>query len=268
MATGRRPFDGNSSAELASAILRDTPPTVTDVRSDLPSDLARIIRRCLEKDPRYRCRRRATSATSFAIWRDRRHREWLPKRTHPLWRRQRQTHGSFGGVVGRRRDRLVALFLLKGHRPRIDAALCKADNDLRAIARELGARYVMDGSLRRAGTKLRLAVQLVDAVSGTHLWAENYDRASSPVDVFALQDDLVPRIVSTVADTQGVLPHSMSEALRGKNPDELSPYEAVLRSFAHFQRVNAEEHAAARAGLERAVQQAPAMPIAGPYCHC
>jgi len=54
MATGRRPFDGNSSAELVSAILRDTAPSVTDVRPDLPSDLARIIRRCLEKDPRHR----------------------------------------------------------------------------------------------------------------------------------------------------------------------------------------------------------------------
>jgi serine/threonine protein kinase/tetratricopeptide (TPR) repeat protein len=54
MATGRRPFEGNSSAELISAILRDTPPPVTDVRPDLPTDLARIVRRCLEKDPRHR----------------------------------------------------------------------------------------------------------------------------------------------------------------------------------------------------------------------
>ena len=54
MATGRRPFEGNSSAELVSSILRDTPPSVTDVRPDLPSDLARIVRRCLEKDPRHR----------------------------------------------------------------------------------------------------------------------------------------------------------------------------------------------------------------------
>src|ERR1022692_1194436 len=54
MATGRRPFEGTSSAELTSAILRDTPPPVTDARPDLPSDLARIIRRCLEKDARHR----------------------------------------------------------------------------------------------------------------------------------------------------------------------------------------------------------------------
>ena len=54
MATGRRPFEGASSAELISAILRDIPPSVTDTRPDLPSDLARIIRRCLEKDPSHR----------------------------------------------------------------------------------------------------------------------------------------------------------------------------------------------------------------------
>src|ERR1039457_2817541 len=54
IATGRRPFEGSSSAELISAILRDAPPSVTEVRPDLPNDLARIVRRCLEKDPRHR----------------------------------------------------------------------------------------------------------------------------------------------------------------------------------------------------------------------
>ena len=54
MVTGRRPFQGRSSAETTSAILRDTPAAVTEVRADVPGDLARIIRRCLEKDPRHR----------------------------------------------------------------------------------------------------------------------------------------------------------------------------------------------------------------------
>jgi TolB-like protein len=56
--------------------------------------------------------------------------------------------------------------------------------DLRTVGKELGARYVMEGSLRQAGTKLRLAVQLVDAVSGAHLWAENYERNFSPEAIF------------------------------------------------------------------------------------
>jgi TolB-like protein/class 3 adenylate cyclase len=130
--------------------------------------------------------------------------------------------------------------------------------DVRSAGKELGARYVMEGSLRQAGTKLRLAVQLVDAVSGAHLWAENYERIFDPEAVFELQDDLVPRIVSTVADMNGVLPRSMSEAVRSRTPEELSPYEAVLRSFGYFERVTAEELAAARSGLELAVRNAPA----------
>src|SRR6185503_15511459 len=129
--------------------------------------------------------------------------------------------------------------------------------DLRTVGKELGARYVMDGSLRQAGNKLRLAVQLVDATTGAHLWAENYEREFRPENVFELQDELVPRIVSTVADWYGVLPHSMSEAVRLKPLDQLTPYEALLRSFGYFERVVPAEHAAARSALERAVQQAP-----------
>ena len=130
--------------------------------------------------------------------------------------------------------------------------------DVRSAGRELGARYVMEGTLRQAGGRLRLAVQLVDAVSGAHLWAENYERTFSPETVFELQDDLVPRVVSTVADPYGVLPRSVSELLRKKGPDQLSPHEAVLRSFGWYERATPEEHANARDVLERAVDKAPA----------
>lgn len=129
--------------------------------------------------------------------------------------------------------------------------------DLRSAGKELGARYLIEGNIRKAGAVLRFAAQLIDTDSGAELWAETYDRPFRPKAGFELQDDIVPRIVSTIADTQGVLPHSMSEALRNRDPGELSPYEAVLRSFAHFRRLNAGEHAGARAALERAVQQAP-----------
>ncbi len=129
--------------------------------------------------------------------------------------------------------------------------------DVRTAGKELGARYVMEGNLRLAGPKLRFAVQLVDAVSGAHLWAENYERTFSPDAVFELQDDLVPRIVSTVADSSGILPHSISEMLRTKSPDQLSPYKAVLRYFGYLERATPEEHAKARDALERAVENAP-----------
>jgi adenylate cyclase len=130
-------------------------------------------------------------------------------------------------------------------------------DDIRALGKTLGARYVMEGSLRLAGSSLRVSVQLVDASSGAHLWAETYDRQFRAEEVFALQDDLVPRIVSTVADVNGVLPRSMSEVVCSRNPDELSPDEAVLRSFRYFDRVTAKELAAARSCLELAVEKAP-----------
>jgi TolB-like protein len=130
-------------------------------------------------------------------------------------------------------------------------------DDVRSIGKELGARYVIEGSVRQAGGAVRIAVQLIDAGSGAQLWAETFDRPFSPESVFELQDALAHRIVSTVADAHGVLLHTLSEALRSRNHEELSPYEAVLRSFGFWERLTADEFATTLASLERAVQQAP-----------
>jgi TolB-like protein/Tfp pilus assembly protein PilF len=284
MATGRRPFEGSSPAELASAILRDTPVSVTDLRPDLPSDLARIVRRCLEKDPRHRVQTARDVSNEF---RD------LAKQTSqnlatPKTSTTRTVAAADSG--GARADEGFWVAVLPFKYTGSDANLmgladgltddiltglskfsylrviarsstapyAKQAVDVRGVARDLGARYVMEGSLRQAGSKLRLGVQLVDATTGAHLWAENYERAFSPEAVFELQDDLVPRIVSTVADMNGALPRSMGEAVRGKAPEQLSPYEAVLRSFAYFDRYTPEELSAARSGLEAAVRKVPA----------
>jgi adenylate cyclase len=129
--------------------------------------------------------------------------------------------------------------------------------ELRSVGQELDARYVIEGSIRQAGSTLRISAQLVDTSSGAHLWAETYERPFRTDAIFELQDDLVPRIVSTVADWYGILPHSMSEAVRSKPIDQLTPYEALLRAFGYFERVTPEEHAAARPILERATVEAP-----------
>ncbi|MEY2541422.1 MAG: hypothetical protein QOI22_1024, partial [Verrucomicrobiota bacterium] len=89
------------------------------------------------------------------------------------------------------------------------ARLAQDSGDVRAIGKELGARYVIEGGVRQAGSILRITVQLVDTTSGAHLWAESYDRVFEPEKIFTLVDDVVPRIVSTVADMHGVLLHTM-----------------------------------------------------------
>jgi serine/threonine protein kinase len=105
-ATGRRPFEGTSSAELVSSILRDSPPLVTDVRADLPGDLARVIRRCLEKDPRHRVQTARDVSNEF---RDMTHplqlllRRGTPlRRPIPVWPAPVKASGSPGCRSGRR----------------------------------------------------------------------------------------------------------------------------------------------------------------------
>jgi TolB-like protein len=282
MATGQRPFVGRSPAEQISAVLNDTPPLVTDVRSDLPSDLARIIRRCLEKDPRHRVQTARDVGNEFRdLGKSLSRKEGVSGST------PRAATSSDSGAARAEEGFWVAVlpFKHKGANAGLDALaegiteeiitglsrfsylrviarssterFASESGDVRTIGKGLGARYLMEGSLRQAGSRLRIGVQLVDAVSGAHLWAETYERSFSPDTLFELQDDIVPRVVSTVADIQGVLPRNMTEALRNQDPEKLTPYEALLRSFGHHQRLTAAEHAVARSVLERAVQQPP-----------
>jgi TolB-like protein len=283
MGSGRRPFEGASSAELASAILRDTPRPLSELRADLPEELELLIRRCLEKNPQNRfpsARDLRDGLRGFTGGAPSMIRAAMAPASRPVAEvnsgAARADEGfwvavlpfKYGGAdaevtalaEGLSEDIVTGLSRFSYLRVIARSSTlhyAQGAGDVRTAGHELGARYVMEGSLRQAGPKLRIAVQLVDAISGVHLWAETYDRPFRPEDIFALQDDVVPKIVSTVADTHGVLPHTMSEALRERDPEGLSPYEAMLRSFAHFQRLKPEEHAAARAGLERAVQQAP-----------
>jgi TolB-like protein len=267
MTTGQKPFQGRSSAELASAILRDTPRPVTKLRADLPEGLEGVIQRCLEKSvaDRFQSARDVLSGLRGAAT-AKKDGSGAARAEEGFWVavlpfEHRGANAEITALCdGLSEDIVTGLSRFSYLRVIARSSTLRfahAAGDVRAIGKELGARYVMEGNLRQAGSTLRITVQLVDTGSGSHLWAETYDRAFHSEEIFALQDELVPRIVATVADTRGVLPRTMGEALRGRNPEELTPYEALLRSFAYHHRVNAEEHAAARDGLERALKQAP-----------
>ena len=281
MATGRRPFEGTSSAELVSSILRDNPPPVTDVRPELPGDLARIIRRCLEKDPRHRVQTARDVSNEFRDLARLGSRlvsvaTAAPRTAPPDSGATRADEGFWvavlpfkytGGNVdlkalaeGLSEEIVTGLSRFSYLRVIARGSIAKHSSDsgdVRAIGKELGARYVMEGSIRQAGSKLRLAVQLVDATTGAHLWAEAYERAFHPDSLFDLQDDLVPSIVSTVADMNGALARSLSHAVRSRSSEQLTPYEAVLRSLTYFEHYSPEDLAAGRSALQAAVKKAP-----------
>jgi TolB-like protein len=267
IATGQKPFQGLSAAELASAILRDTPRPVREVRAELPEGLEVVIRRCLEKNAadRFQSARDLISGLRGAAI-TKKEDSGAVRAEEGFWVavlpfEYRGASAEIAALCeGLSEDIVTGLSRFSYLRVIARSSLMRFAHqavDVRAVGKEVGARYVMEGSLRQAGSALRIAVQLVDTVSGSHLWAETYDRTFRPEEIFALQDEIVPRIVATVADPRGVLPSTMGEALRGRDPEELTPYEAMLRSMAYHHRVNVEEHAAARAALERAIQREP-----------
>jgi len=95
--------------------------------------------------------------------------------------------------------------------------------DVKQIGRELGVRYVLEGSVRKAGDRVRITGQLIDAAIGTHVWAERYDRKFD--DIFALQDELTLSVVGAIEPT---LRLAEIERVKRKRPDSLDAYDLVL----------------------------------------
>jgi TolB-like protein/Tfp pilus assembly protein PilF len=137
-------------------------------------------------------------------------------------------------------------------RPDAEAAKGKAA-DARAAAL-VGARYLLEGAVRTAGAMTRVNVRLIDVETGSHLWADTFDRQLTMANVFDVQDDLTNRIVATVADSAGVLVRSMAASIRERKADELSLDALVLRYYAYLDTIRPDEHATLRAALERGLE--------------
>lgn len=129
--------------------------------------------------------------------------------------------------------------------------------DAKTAAQGLGVRYLLSGRVRKAGSMLRLNAQVVDAVTGRHVWAETFDRDPEASSLFAIQDELTDRVVATVADQQGVLIRTMAASVRDKPIDEMSARDAVFLTFDYWQRITVEDHARTRDALERVVETDP-----------
>jgi TolB-like protein/Flp pilus assembly protein TadD len=124
--------------------------------------------------------------------------------------------------------------------------------DVRQVARELGVRYVLEGSVRRAGKRLRISAQLIDAVTGGHHWAEQYDRELD--DIFAVQDEITRSVVAAIEPrllaAEGVRAFSRSS-------DDLGAWELVARAQTHVWRLTRSDNKAAIDALKRAVEAYP-----------
>lgn len=124
--------------------------------------------------------------------------------------------------------------------------------DVKQVSRELGVRYVLEGSVRRAGKRLRISAQLIDALTGGHHWAERYDRELG--DIFAVQDEITRSVAGAIE------PHLLAaEGVRAlsRSAQDLGAWELVARAQTHFLRLTRSDHEAAISILKRAVETYP-----------
>ena len=129
--------------------------------------------------------------------------------------------------------------------------------DVKQVGRELGVRYVLEGSVRKAASRVRITAQLVEAENGRHLWAERYDRDLA--DVFALQDDIT---VSVVAAIEPSLRQAEIERIKRKRPDNLDAYDLLLRALPSVYTCMPEGAAKALPILDQAIAIEPTYALA------
>jgi adenylate cyclase len=124
--------------------------------------------------------------------------------------------------------------------------------DIRQAGRELGVRYILEGSVRRAGQKVRINAQLIEVANGNHLWAERYDGELE--DIFALQDRITERIVTTLAVS---LTQAEQDRAMHKRPGDLQAYDYMLRGNAYHHRRNGPDNLKAQEMYEQAIALDP-----------
>ena len=220
MATGERPFRGDSSPALMSSILKDHPEPVGERRSDVPGDVCRLIGRCLEKHPRDRIQ----TANEILVELKAQRRAWesgagwaVRPAAPDIAPRPEERVASIAVLAftdmsaakdqdwfcdGIAEEILNALAPLKGLRvaARTSAFSFKGkSDDLRTIGEKLNVTTVLEGSVRRAGDRVRITVQLSDVANGFQLWSERYDRELK--DIFDVQDEIAKAIAERLRVT-------------------------------------------------------------------
>ena len=277
LATGTQPFQGDTAAVTFDSILNREPISLEQVNPGLPSELDRIISQALEKDRDLRYQ----SATDLKTALKRLKRDMESGRHQPG---DINIHGSrmpqsaehsiavlyFENLSGMKEDE----YLRDGITEDITTELSKIkelktfsravvlpyrDRSVTAgqIGRDLGAAYVLSGSLRRAGNRLRINAQLVDAATDFPLWSERYDREMA--DVFDVQDEIASKIAQALRIT---LSPQEQEALAARPTENLQAYDLYLRGRNYARRVGRQNLQIALQMYENAVALDPDFALA------
>ena len=283
LASGERPFTGATQADVGSAILRDAPKPLGSLRGDLPPDLDRIVRRCLEKNPR----ERAQSALDVSNELRRLRKELERSESGSPARPATEKVASIAVLpfVNRSRDEedeyfsdgladelLNVLSKIKGLRvtARSSAFTFKGKQvTAKEIGHALDVATLLEGSVRKAGKRIRVSVQLVQVSDSSHLWSETYDRTLE--DIFAVQDDIAQSVVKELrttllgeaadSDASGAAKAEVARAAKGRGTDP-EAHRLFLLARHLLGRFAREETASAIGHLKEALTRDPEYALA------
>jgi non-specific serine/threonine protein kinase len=276
MSTGVLPFQGETSAVVFDSILNRDPAPLNQINPSLPPELGRIIGQALEKDRDLRYQ----SATDLKTALKRLKRDLDSSARHAVdqssgTRRAASTDHSiavlyFENLSGMKEDEYLRdgiteditteLSKIKGLKTFSRAmVLDYRDKSVTAgqVGKELGASYVLTGSLRRAGARLRINAQLVDAATDFPLWSERYDREMK--DVFEVQDEIAQKIAAALRIT---LSPQEQKALSAKPTENMQAYDLYLRGRNYARRVGRQDLLFALQMYENAVALDPDFALA------
>jgi len=271
LATGRRPFTGLGYAEIASSVLRDTPEPLGRIRADLPVEFAQVVDQCLEKNPRERVQ------TALDV-------------NNTLRRLRKAVERGGPEPPGADRDGSIAVLPFANRSASADDEyfsdgladellnLLSKVRRLRVIARSsafsfkgkqataaeigraLDVATLLEGSVRKAGSRVRISVQLVRVSDSSHLWSQTYDRTLE--DIFAVQDDIAQSVVKQLratllgeeADSDGRARDEVAQAGKGRTSNPKAQQLYLLAKHLR-ERSTREDMARAIAYLKQALEQ-------------
>jgi len=276
MATGILPFAGETSAVIYEAILNRDPAPVTQLNPNVPPEFGRILEKALEKDRSLRYQTANDLKTDLTrLKRDLEsgHRRVADSGTARAAGKQLERSVAvlyFENISGVKEDEyfrdgitediITELSKIRGlkifSRPTV---LVYRDKQVTPaqIGQQLKAAYVLGGSLRRSGNRLRINVQLIDTATDFPLWSERYDREMK--DVFELQDEIARKIAQALRIT---LSPQEQEALAAKPTENLEAYDLYLRGKSYARRLTRQDLEFALQMFENAVAQDPNFALA------
>jgi TolB-like protein/tetratricopeptide (TPR) repeat protein len=283
LASGRRPFMGETHVDVSHAILREMPKPLRMQHSELPPDLDRIVSRCLEKNPRERFQTALDVSNELRGLRKELERteSGMPSRPAsqavasiavlPFVNRSASADDEYFSD-GLADELLNVLSKIKGLRvtARTSSFHFKGkDTTIAEVGKALDVATVLEGSVRKAGNRVRISVQLVQVSNSSHLWSESYDRTLE--DIFAVQDDIAQSVVKELrttllgeeadSDASGRAKAEVAKAAKGRGTDP-EAQRLVLQARHLVDRYAREEVATAIEYLKQALELDPEFALA------